>query len=144
MMDKSQHFDDQRCAPRLDEEFSIRVQRLAYPLAEGPGEAGTIKNISRDGICLMIPTSYAAGTLLSLKIHWPGWQRHKDSVASRLDEAAAAAPLTAVAEVVWCRNLPNGGGFEIGIRFRDIYEDDYKAFIRCLKAYLAAGSTVSK
>jgi hypothetical protein len=143
-MDKSQHFDDQRSNPRLDEEIAIHVQRLAYPLADGTGEAGKIKNISQDGICLMIPSAYAAGTLLGLKIHWPGWQRHKDGVAGRLDDAAATAPLTAVAEVVWCRNLPNGGGFEIGIRFRDIYEDDYKAFIRYLKIYLASGSTASK
>ena len=65
--------------------------------------------------------------MLSLEIKLTGWQYHKKSVSSLLDPAKATAPLTAIAEVIWSRKLSGGRGYEVGVKFIDIYEDDYKA-----------------
>ena len=46
---------------------------------------------------------------------------------------SAAEPLTAIGEIVWCTPTTNGTGYEIGVKFVDIYEDDYKALTKYLE-----------
>ena len=92
-----------------------------------------LKDIGRDGVCFQSPDPFAVQDMLSLKIHLLGWQRHQTSLLSILDDATAAAPLTAVAEVIWCKPSADESGYDVGARFRDIYEDDYKAFLKHLQ-----------
>jgi hypothetical protein len=125
---------DQRQSSRLIEQIDIRVKKLTYPLPEGDGELASAKNIGKQGICFESGTAYEMETLLCLKIHWFGWQRHKKSLLSVLDEDSISAPLSVIAEVVWCRPGRSSGRFETGVRFRDVYEDDYKAFLNHIES----------
>ncbi len=118
---------EKRKFPRIPREVPINVKKLAYPLPEGPGERGAGKNIGENGICFSIPTSYEPKTMLSLEIKLTGWQHHKKNVSSILDHSKVKAPLTAIAEVVWSKKLSGSRGYELGVKFADIYEDDYKA-----------------
>ena len=118
---------EKRKFPRIPKEVPINVKKLAYPLPEGPGEGGIGKNLGENGICFSTPTSYEPKTMLSLEIKLTGWKHHKKSVSSMLDPLATTAPLTAIAEVVWSRKLSGSQGYEVGVKFADIYEDDYKA-----------------
>ena len=118
---------EKRKFPWIPREVPINVKKLAYPLPEGPGERGAGKNIGENGICFSTQTPYEPKTMLNLEIKLTGWQHHKKSVSSRLDPLAATAPLTAIAEVVWLKKLMGRSGYEVGVRFVDIYEDDYKA-----------------
>lgn len=118
---------EKRKFPRIPKQVPINVKKLIYPLPEGPGERGTGKNIGENGICLSTSTSYQPKTLLSLEIKLTGWQHHKKNVSSMLDPLAATAPLTAIAEVIWSKKLSGGRGYEVGVKFVDIYKDDYKA-----------------
>ncbi len=118
---------EKRKFPRIPKEVAVNIKKLAYPLQEGPGERGTGKNIGENGICFSTPTSYEPKTMLSLEIKLTGWQHHKKNVSSMLDPLATTAPLTAIAEVIWSKKLSGGRGYEVGVKFVDIYEDDYKA-----------------
>ena len=118
---------EKRKFPRIPREVPINVKKLAYPLPEGPGERGAGKNIGENGICFSTLTPYEPKTMLNLEIKITGWQHHKKSVSSMLDPLATTAPLTAIAEVVWSKKLLGGRGYEVGVKFTDIYEDDYKA-----------------
>ena len=126
---------DQRDFPRLPKEVPVMVARLEYPFPAEAGEPSTLKNIAKGGICLMTAGNYEIGTRLSLKINLKGWRRYLKSVTAIIEEPAPitmSTPLTAIAEVMWTRALPEGEAYEIGVKFLDIYEDEYNA----LKKYL--------
>ena len=125
---------DQRRFRRVSEQVSIDVNELTYPLPDNDGQPAEGRNIGEEGICFAIERSFAPGAVLSLKIRLVGWQRHKRSVAVLIDDDQAAAPLTVVAEVVWCRQTHSAPDrFEVGVKFLNIYEDDYRALCAHLK-----------
>jgi len=133
MTGKSPTEKESRDRIRVPKTATLRVKQLSYPMPSGPGETGTLLNLSEEGICFSLEISYSAKDQLCLSIDLIGWQHHKQGVALLVDESLASAPLTALAEVIWCRQLAEGNQFEIGARFLDIFEDDLKA----LKTYLA-------
>jgi len=112
---------------RIPKEIHINISRITYPMPEGSGEIATGKNIAKGGICFTGPEAYESGTSVVLNIELRGWQHHKKNTSSIVNAAAATAPLTAVAEVIWSKEIPDGAGYETGLKFTDIYEDDYKA-----------------
>ena len=118
---------EKRKFPRIPKEVPINVKTLTYPLPEGPGESGIGKNMGENGICFSTPISYEPKTMLNIEIKLTGWQHHKKNVSSILDHSKAKAPLTAIAEVVWSKKLMGKSGYEVGVKFVDIYEDDLKA-----------------
>lgn len=48
-------------------------------------------------------------------------------------DISSARPLTAIGEVAWTRELSDGMGYDIGIRFVNIYEDDYAALMKYIE-----------
>ncbi len=128
-MDKqAETVSDQRKFPRISKTVTVEVNPLTYPLPREPGERCVSKNISGGGICFTISKRYKPETLLNLKISIPGWQSYKKPF-SRIMDIASESPLTAIAEVVWCQKLSNGSGYDVGIKFVNIYEDDYSALM---------------
>lgn len=118
---------------RLPKETSVTVNRLEYPLTKVKAEPVTTKNLSGNGICFTSQTKYKPNTLLDLKIELRGWQQHLHNIASIIDAATLTKPLTAIGEVMWSKELPEGDGYEVGVFFKDIYEDDYRAFLKYLE-----------
>jgi len=133
MTGKSPIEKDPRGCLRVPKTAELRVKQLTYPMSSGPGAAGFLRNLSEEGICFSLETPYSPKDQLCLSIDLVGWQHHKKGVALLVNESLASAPLTAIAEVVWCRKLPADNRVEIGAKFLDIFEDDLKA----LKIYLA-------
>ena len=136
---------NQRNFPRLPKAVPVTISKLEYPFIAAEDQSGQLKNIAEGGICFTSVTGYEPGTRLSLKITLKGWRRHLKSVTAILDDTAATtatAPLTAIAEVTWISPLPNGNGYEIGVKFLDIYEDEYRAlrkYLENLADYSTAG-----
>ena len=118
---------EKRKFPRIPKEVAVNIKKIAYPLPEGPGESGVGRNMGENGICFSTTTSYEPKTMLSLEIKLTGWQHHKKNVSSILDHSKVKAPLTAIGEVVWSKKLMGRPGYEVGVKFVDIYEDDLKA-----------------
>ena len=132
-MNRAQPLKDRRNFPRISKETSIEVEELSYPLPREPGEDGVSKNIGAGGVCFTTAASYNPGTLLSIKINLLGWQRYKNSFTRTLDISSSREPLSGIGRVVWCQELEDEGGYEIGLEFVDIYEDDYKALMKYLE-----------
>ena len=120
------HASDQRQFHRISEDVIIEAKKIEYPMTE-EGQRGVGVNISAGGICFTSPTAFNPGDLLGLEIRLTGWQRHKRSYATVIDDEQALAPLTAVSRVAWCKEQPEQAGYEIGVTFVDIYPDDYQA-----------------
>ena len=118
---------------RIPESVAIGVKKIAYPMTDDATVEGVGKNISAGGVCFVVSQPYAPGDLLSLQINLTGWQHHKTSVATVIDDELAMAPLTAVARVAWCQAKEDGHNYDIGVTFENIYDDDFQA----LKRYLS-------
>jgi hypothetical protein len=113
--------------PRLPKEVTVEVSELTYPLPTEPGEIVQSKDISAVGIRFISSTLFKPGTILTVNIHLAGWQRHKKNLSVLLDDANLTKPLSVIAEVVWSKKVGKGKGNDIGIKFRDIAEDDFQA-----------------
>ena len=124
--------DDKRRHLRVPKEVAVIVKRLEYPLTNAAAEPATVKDISGSGICFITPTLHQPNTLLSLKIELRGWQQYLNNVASIVDAATLTKPLTAIAEVIWSKELSGTQECEVGVCFKDIYADDYRAFMKYL------------
>ena len=129
--------NEKRQFHRIPETVTVRIKKIAYPMTDDPAVEGVGKNISAGGVCFAVPQSYEPEELLSLEIHLAGWQRHKSSYAAVIDDDLAMAPFTAVAKVAWCQDQDDDQGYEIGVIFENIYEDDFEA----LKKYLSADAS---
>ena len=131
-MNASQTDHEQRRFPRICKEIPVEVSELSYPVSLGPGEKCLCKNIGAGGICFTVPTAYKPKTLLSLKIAILGWEGYKKPFSFLVD-ICSERPLTAIGEVAWSRELSDGTGYDVGIRFVNIYEDDYAALMKYIE-----------
>ncbi|MBL0731446.1 MAG: PilZ domain-containing protein, partial [Desulfosarcina sp.] len=120
---------EQRTFVRIPNSIRINIGKIIYPLPQSHEAEGIGKNISEGGVCFSSLSSYQPGTKLNLKMEIKGWKNYKKSF-SMIFDGADKAPLSVIAEVVWCTTVPagskhKGSEYEIGVKFLDIYEDDY-------------------
>ncbi|OQX23549.1 MAG: hypothetical protein BWK80_25365 [Desulfobacteraceae bacterium IS3] len=131
-MNPSQTNCEQRRFSRICKEIPVEVSELSYPVSLEPGEKCLCKNIGAGGICFRVSEEYKPKTLLSLKISIPGWQGYKKPFSFIVD-ISSKRPLTAIGEVAWSRKLSDDTGYDVGIRFVNIYEDDYAALMKYIE-----------
>ncbi len=130
-MEDNKTNEERRRFPRIPKAVTVEVVKLLFPLPTKPDSVALGKDISGGGISFNSDMPFDAGTSLSLKIHLKGLAEHRKP-HSYLVDIAQSQPLTALGEVMWCRPNSQTGGWDVGIQFTNIYEDDFKA----LKQYL--------
>lgn len=86
------------------------------------------KNIAEQGVCICTESLYETGTILNLQIDLEGWQMYLRTVLSRTANDKDIHPLTATGEVIWTHEQSDGKGYELGIQFTEIDEQDLKEF----------------
>ncbi len=131
-MNKSQQSKDKRKFPRISRNIDIEVSKLTFPFTDAVTKKGASVNIGGNGICVITAEPYEPETIINLKINIIGWEGFKKPFSKFIDLSSDAS-LTAVGEVVWCNESAENGGYELGVKFTNIYEDDYKALMRYLK-----------
>jgi hypothetical protein len=125
--------ENRRKAPRLERQAALLVTKLQYPMTNLEAKPAITKNLAEHGLCFTAGELYEPGSILQLAIDLRGWQQYLNNIIAVLDTGSVSKPLTAIAEVIWAQQLHDEEQYEIGVRFKDIYEDDLKAF----KQYLA-------
>jgi len=124
---------DKRKFPRISRNIDIEVSLLTFPLSDAVIKNGASVNIGGNGIRITSSDPYDPKTILNLKINIIGWEGFKKPFSKFVDISSNAC-LTVVGEVVWCNKSANNNGYELGVKFLNICEDDSKALIRYLKA----------
>ncbi|CAK8714553.1 MAG: PilZ domain-containing protein [Candidatus Electronema aureum] len=122
-----------RETPRIERNAALMVTKLQYPMTNLIAKPATTKNLAENGLCFTAEDLYEPGTILQLSVDLRGWQHYLNNIISILDAGTASRPLTAIAEVVWAQHLPEEEMYDIGVRFKDIYEDDLRAFKKYLE-----------
>ena len=124
MPKKNKNITARECT-RIPKEIQIEVKKIEYPLSNEPGDYGTTKDIAKQGICFTTATQYEAGETLSLNMKINGWHRHRKGLKTILsNEISEADMLTVIAEVIWTKKSDDKQGYDIGVKFINVYEDD--------------------
>ena len=115
---------------RIPLEASVSYQELSFHKGEEPAQS-SYRDVSVGGLLLESPRSYPLGTLLKLEIHVPGWGRYQNHFGPVQD--IESRPLVALGIVVRIEQLDEGG-FELGIKFQNVYPDDLAALMKFVAA----------
>ena len=88
-------------------------------------------DVSGGGILVESKGMVPLGTLLKLEIRLPGWGRHQAQLVPLAEREER--PLVAVGEVVRVEAL-EGGGYELGVKFQNVYPEDLKSLLKFIEA----------
>ncbi|MCI5146201.1 MAG: hypothetical protein D3923_11895 [Candidatus Electrothrix sp. AR3] len=138
MTEKKKTGKCRRECPRVCRQVTLQVTKLQYPMTDLEAKPATTKDMAETGLCFRTEELYDNGTVLQLAIDLRGWHHYLQTTATIVDASVLSRPLTAIAEVIWAKELPQDeeGGYNIGVRFKDIYEDDLLAFKKYLERLL--------
>ena len=121
---------ERRKFKRLPKSASLKVQVLAYE--EKPAQDVTLyKDLSGGGMLFESEIPYEKGTLLKIQAMVPGWGGYIRNFKRSEDNEKKT--LVTVAEVVRVEAMAEKG-FEVGVRFVNIYENDHRALIEYIES----------
>lgn len=124
-MPKNKKNTTERECIRVAKEVQIEIKKIEYPLTNTSAEEGITLDIAKNGICFTATSRYDVGTMLSLNITINGWHRHRKGLKAILsNELSETDTLTVIAEVIWEKASTESNGFDIGVKFINVYEDD--------------------
>jgi hypothetical protein len=109
---------------------TVGFQELTFSGIPEPSQS-VFKDVSGGGLLLSAPREYPLGTLLKLEVRVPGWGRYQNTFGSPSDKDGR--PLVAVGQVVRVEQM-DAGGFELGIKFLNVYPDDWAALLKFIQA----------
>ncbi len=109
---------------------TVGFQELTFSGAPEPARS-VFKDVSAGGLLLSAPREYPLGTLLKLEVQIPGWGRHQGGFGSASDKDTR--PLGAIGQVVRIEQM-DAGDFELGIKFINVYPDDWAALLKFIEA----------
>ncbi len=125
---------DRREYKRLNKELKVEVRRFVFPIKSQRVIASRCLNISPGGILLEVHEPFSVGDKLQLTLYVPGLNKYHPSFF-KVFESSVNQSLIAVAEVV--RMERAFGTYRLGIKFLNIYEDDWKALYNLLMRELS-------
>lgn len=127
---------DRREFNRLCKTFRVTLKKLEFPLAKQKDVVTQCLNISASGLLLECKIKYSIGDKLRVVIQIPSLNKFHPGFF-KVFESDTEQNLTAVAEVVRSEGV-SGERVEIGLRFVDVYEDDWKALHSMIIKQLSA------
>lgn len=113
---------------------AVSFQELRFQGADAPAEAA-YRDVSGGGLLLASTREVPLGTLLKLEVKVPGWTPDPSGFGPAKDRPLGR-PLVAVGQVVRLEQL-DAGEFELGIKFLNVYPDDWAALLNFLEAAAA-------
>ncbi|SHL41166.1 PilZ domain-containing protein [Desulfatibacillum alkenivorans DSM 16219] len=124
--------EERRKHPRFAKKISIQINDrslgvLDYGKKDSGARAAEVvmgKDISEGGLCFFSRIPYEVKAVLGLIIRISDLDQVKRRLPLYL--AVSSIPIAAEGEVVRCQPMADGSGYEVGVRFVDIFEDDYK------------------
>ncbi len=90
------------------------------------------KDVSVGGLLVHSATEVPLGTLLKLECRVPGWGKHLNRFGPTSE--AELRPLVAVGQVVRLEKLDGDEGFELGVKFMNVYPDDLDDIMKFIQA----------
>ena len=121
---------------RMPLEARVSFQELSFHKGDSPAQS-SYRDVSGGGLLLESDRAYPLGTLLKLEIRVPGWGRFQNHFGPV--QEAEVRPLVALGQVVRVEQM-DSGGYELGIKFQNVYPDDLEALMKFVEAAASSPS----
>ncbi|MFP4397355.1 MAG: PilZ domain-containing protein [Desulfonatronovibrio sp.] len=104
----------------------MEVQELAFPLNSQEKIVVESADISTGGLKVICNRLFAVGDKVRVKVYIPSFNKLHAGFLKAF-ESDLGQYLQAVAEVVWISEVIPHSRYETGMKFLDVYEDDWHA-----------------
>lgn len=126
---KSPMSSERRNYRRIPLGATVAFQELSFQ--GGTPTATTVyKDVSAGGLLVHSPREHPLGTLLKLEVRIPGLLRQNHFGPSADPDPR---PLVAVGQVVRVEQMDEGG-YELGVKFMNVYPEDQAALLKLIEA----------
>ena len=119
---------ERRKFSRIDKNFRLEYKLMDLSKAESIFVKSKVKNISANGLLLESEKQYDIGDLIQLKVYIMGIEKEKTGFF-KYDQTAISEPMTILARVVRIEEIKKNKLYDIGVEFKNIYEDDSDALV---------------
>jgi len=112
---------------RLPKSSALKISTLSF---SGKTDEDNVvyKDVGGGGILFESGALYNIGTLLKLKVDVPGWGKFINNF--KRPEENDKKVLTAIGEVVRVEEINKDKLYEIGVKFVNLHENDFKALMK--------------
>lgn len=117
---------EKRAHSRLCKPFEVKIRSFAFPLQRQPTYEVHSADISEGGLRVHCAKRFDIGDKLQVTIFIPSLNKCHPGFF-KVFESDVDQSLTAVAEVVRFQEVIPLRDYELGLKFLDIYEDDWQA-----------------
>lgn len=122
---------DRRQFRRVPLGAGLSFQELSFQKDAEPLHT-VYRDVSVGGLLVHSAESVPLGTLLKLELRVPGWGKHQNTFGTPAE--ADLRPLVAVGQVVRLEQLDEEGGYELGVKFLNVYPDDLEALMKFIQS----------
>lgn len=120
------HTTEKRDYQRLCKPYRVEISEVAFPIQRQPSIEVHSADISGGGLLVHCSRRFSVGDKLQVTIDIPSLNKFHPGFF-KVFESDVGQSLTAVAEVVRVQEASPLHGYSIGLKFLDIYEDDWTA-----------------
>ncbi len=118
--------EEKRAHVRLTKPFEVKIKPFAFPLQRQPTSEVHSVDISEGGLLVHCARRFTVGDKLQVTIIIPSLNKHHPGFF-KVFESDVDQSMTAVAEVVRVQEVIPLRDYGLGLKFLDIYEDDWQA-----------------
>ena len=118
--------NERREHSRLPVPYRLELAEFAYPLDDQPRYEAVCDDVSAGGLAVTVGHRFALGDKVLVRLYMSRLNKFHPGFF-KVFESEVGQSLQAVAEVVRAEDETGGGGCRIGLRFTDVYEDDWRA-----------------
>ncbi|MFO8031210.1 MAG: PilZ domain-containing protein [Desulfohalobiaceae bacterium] len=122
---------DRRQYQRLPKDFRVELKELSFAASGHQAVQTRCLNVSAGGLLLETSRSFNLGQKVQVRLFVPSLNRFHPSFF-KVFESSLEQSLLAVAEVARVEEKLPLQLYQVGIRFLDVYEDDWQALYKML------------
>ncbi len=111
---------------RIPKKYRVEVQEFVFPLKRQKKTVVECADISAGGLKINCNQRFTNGEKVQVKVFIPSFNKYHPGFF-KVFESDLGQFLQAVAEVAWVREQIPMVSYEIGLKFVDVYEDDWNA-----------------
>jgi c-di-GMP-binding flagellar brake protein YcgR len=114
---------ERRKHTRLPKSYRLELAEFVFPLKQQPRISAVCEDVSAGGLAGVVPRRFEVGDKVQVRLHMARLNKFHPGF-SRFSKATSTDP-QAVAEVVRVEERVPFASYCLGLRFTDVYDDDW-------------------
>lgn len=117
---------ERRQHARLPKPYRLELAEFVFPLKQQPRISAVCEDVSAGGLAVVVPRRFELGSKVQVRLHMARLNKFHPGFF-KVFESDVDQALQAVAEVVRVEERIALRSYCLGLRFTDVYDDDWRA-----------------